>query len=206
MWDTACKYFSNNEVISICLQTLDKDRQNLRWGNFDPSRHISIVNGNGISIYFTYGYSWLEAQLTDESFNSSFDKRSKRWRNLKEEGILRLSICVTQRAYYPHYSPKCLTRLLKVLKKEFGGYEIEGKKILGYEIKAKTIYIIKTNTPGNIVLSYLKLCDILYNERIKCHNDIKKYLYDTGKITEYKLIKGPIDMYNINDPFNTLYF
>lgn len=192
MWETAIKYFRNNLIIQDCLTALQEREYYSKNNVYKINNCFSIVNGKGVGLSFYYGYSYLIAELIDESFNNSLDRRSKEWKIIKERGVFELSIEVKHTLYYPPYPPSCLKRLLDILKNEFGGFKIE----------KQSISLIKTNNPENIVNSYIKLCEILYTLRIKCHNDIKKYLFETGKIPENKLkVNDFVEMYGFKVPY-----
>lgn len=191
MWQTAFNYFEDSKIIRDALIALEKCNQENKWDRGNINDHLSIINSHGIGLWTSYGYFLVATQIIDENKSIFLNRQSKEWKRLKEEGLFRLSIFIEYCVTKPDYPAICLKRLLSVLKSEFGEYKIEGK----------TIYVVQTNSSENIVESYIKLCGIIYKERIKCHNDIKKYLYEKGIIKEYKLMdKDMVQMYGFEIP------
>lgn len=170
MWKNALDYFQDNLLIRHCLISLDKFSKEKRWRNYKIEDYLSIVNSIGIGVSFFYGYTWIEAHIVDYNNNQFIDRRGKEWAALKEDGLIRLYIEVNNLFDTPEYPVHTLNRLLKVVERNFADFQIFGNKI----------ELVQTNDSKKVAELFLKLCDIIFRERVRCHNDIKKYYNEIG--------------------------
>lgn len=170
MWELALDYFKDNQLITHCLTSLKKFSKEKRWKNYKIEDNLSIINSIGIGASFFYGHACVEAHIVDFNNDHYIDRRSKEWKKLKKEGLIRLYIEINNLAEAPKYPIHILDRLLKVIKKDFAHFKIIGN----------TIQLVQTNEGDRVAELFLRLCDILFSERVKCHYDIKKYYYGIG--------------------------
>ena len=151
--------FNGFEVIPSALEKLIVAIDSKKWRGVSEES-IGCVNANGVSLFINYGYTFLETSIV-ETHTTQHKKEGS-----ENRPTIKIEINRIIAHDYPDYPISSLRRLYQAIREAISGDII---------INDPSTIVVKADAP-DYVTTYLKLCDIVFNMRIKSNNDLKRFL------------------------------